>query len=138
MTKSKGFTLIELMIVVAIIALLAAIALPAYQDYVARSQVTAGLADITGGRTAFETEIVSRGASVFTNDSIGLQETTPRCQDIAVDYTPATGVGSIECELNGNPKVDGETIRIQRNGSGEWNCTTSVLIDKYKPEACVN
>jgi type IV pilus assembly protein PilA len=123
--------------VIAIIAILAAIALPAYQDYIARSQVTAGLADITGGRAAYETEIVARGATVFENATIGLQESTARCRSISVTYT-GNGAGYIECELIGNPKVNGESIRISRNTSSAWGCTTSVLIDRYKPEACTN
>lgn len=134
MKKQQGFTLIELMIVVAIIAILAAIALPAYQNYVARSQVTAGLADIRGGVTAFE-EYVQRGSgSAVTVSLIGLKTTTTRCAPIAVT---AGSNGSIACTLVGNPSVSGNSITLTRSSTdGSWACSTTGIDNKFKPSGC--
>ena len=135
MKNQKGFTLIELMIVVAIIAILAAIALPAYQNYVAKSQATAGLAEITPGKTQAEV-LLNEGKAIANAGEIGLATTTERCGIVATG-TAATGVASIACTLKGNSKVAGKTLTLARNGEGAWTCTTGGGLEaKFIPTGC--
>ena len=137
MKKQQGFTLIELMIVVAIIAILAAIALPAYQNYVAKSQSTAGLADIRGGVTAYEEGIQSGRIDAVNNVNVGLALTTPRCSTIAVAGPWADPTGQkISCTLAGNPNISGKVLNLTRNNTGQWACTSNIGNDNYEPNGC--
>jgi type IV pilus assembly protein PilA len=135
----QGFTLIELMIVVAIIAILAAIALPAYQIYVGRSQVTAGLADMRGGVVTFEERIQngeSGAGSPADARDIGLPLNTVRCSAItpAGNWTDLNGQ-TITCTLSGNPNVAGKSLTMTRDSEGLWSCTTTVTA-LYRPNGC--
>ena len=136
---NSGFTLIELMIVVAIIAILAAIATPLYQTYVARAQATAGLSEITPGRTAYETLInqgVVSGGSYTNVDNLGLPTSTPNCTTITAT-APASGNSQIQCTLKGSTAVSGRHIDLVRNSSGSWQCVSD-LDPSYMPRSCTS
>jgi type IV pilus assembly protein PilA len=135
MRKSVGFTLIELMIVIAIIAVLAAIAFPAYQRYVAKSQVAAALAEIRAGKTTMEYMVQeSRNAALVNAEYIGLA-TSARCSQLSAELDSA-GVGSITCKVSGNNLIDGLDLVLNRAASGVWSCDASAFGVEYRPAGC--
>lgn len=137
MKKQQGFTLIELMIVVAIIGILAAVAIPAYQDYTIRARVTEGLSLASGGKTAVAEYFASRGTFPTDNTDAGMAPEG----DISGNSVSAVEVdntGMIQVTFSGAP-IDGSTLILQAattNGQVTWDCTTGTILDKYRPSSC--
>lgn len=133
-TMQKGFTLIELMIVVAIIGILAAIAIPAYQNYTKRSHVTEGL-NLAGGAKAGVTEYYSsNGEWPDDNADAGL------ATDISGNAVRSVSVVSNQITITYNTKVTaGATLVLEgtaTDGGVTWTCNGGTLNDNLKPSNC--
>jgi type IV pilus assembly protein PilA len=137
----KGFTLIELMIVVAIIGILAAVAIPAYQDYIARSQVSEALSLISAAKSPVAEYLSDKGTMPATSDVVS---TTSGRYTNAIAVTGDGTAITITATMKGSGVnvgiTSGTVAMISANSAKTWNCTTtgltSPLSGKYLPGAC--
>lgn len=143
-----GFTLIELMIVVAIVGILSAIALPAYQGYIARAQVTSALTELNVAKTNIDEKMVQEitaaeatamtGATAASLALIGLPAaSSERCS--AFNAVVATdGTATISCTMSGSATIEGAIIKWTRASNGLWTCATGVSVANAKlaPKHC--
>ena len=143
MKNQKGFTLIELMIVVAIIAILVAIALPAYQDYLVRSRVSEGLNLAASAKIA----VAENAANAMADLASGwtAPDATDNVTSVAVDGANGQITITYEAQAGGPadiiliPTSGGAALAastVPAGGSVTWDCTTGSLETKFRPSAC--
>lgn len=139
--QQHGFTLIELMIVVAIIGVLAAIAIPAYQDYTIRAQVSEGLSLASGAKSALWDYISETGQLPPSNASAGLPPPTSISGNYVSAVDVAGGIIAVTFGNQANAQINGQTLEmsvITGSGSITWNCTGGNLIARHRPASCRN
>ncbi|EPE0638754.1 pilin [Vibrio cholerae] len=136
--QQKGFTLIELMIVVAVIGVLAAIAVPQYQNYVAKSELGAGLASITSVRTNVENYVVTNGAfpDGTTNDQKPADLGVVQPGNADITFVKDKGQILLTFKGTGNsPSINNAKLALVRV-DGSWSCKTTIATKDLLPKSC--
>lgn len=137
--KQSGFTLIELMIVVAVIGVLAAVAIPQYQDYVAKTEAASIVSTLSGLKITTETHMAENGAFPATADI-----TIPEMGMGKITLSTDEGVGSIEFAFGAEGRSslfkEDDVIALTRTVGGAWSCTldpkTGSKLSELAPRGC--
>jgi len=139
----QGFTLIELMIVVAIIGILAAIAIPAYQDYTIRAKMTEALGFGSSAKTSVSEYYVSTGGMPADATAAGITTAVSTGVVAGLSYSQtSTSVGVINVDINaiGGSTAANDTLILtgtgDTSGKVEWACSSSEIDSKYLPANC--
>ncbi|MDT8404344.1 pilin [Sulfuriflexus sp.] len=138
----QGFTLIELMIVVAIIGILAAIAIPAYQDYTIRAKITEGVGALAAAKTSVSEYYISEGGMPATAAQAGVNTGAIGDYVAGVAYTQtSTTVGVVQVTLaaSGLGTANGTTFKLTGTGSAQgvsWDCSKTTTPEKFLPANC--
>ncbi len=139
--RVTGFTLIELMIVVSIIGILASIALPSYQDYIAHSQVASAITLLGGAHDMVEEDVYQRGVfpadesdllslGVVVQGNYGIISTVAAAQQATGTLTYTFSSGNSQLQVTNE-----NTLSFSRDASGIWSCTSTILA-KLIPKVC--
>ncbi|EPT3806244.1 pilin, partial [Neisseria gonorrhoeae] len=137
-TLQKGFTLIELMIVIAIVGILAAVALPAYQDYTARAQVSEAILLAEGQKSAVTEYYLNHGEWPENNDSAGVASSSSIKGKYVESVTVTNGVVTAKMKSDGvNKEIKGKKLSLwakRQAGSVKWFCGQPVTRDDGKAD----
>lgn len=135
----QGFTLIELMIVVAIIGILAAVALPAYRDYTVRAKVSEVVLAASSAKTSVAETAQTLGAMPATASVLVDSQTSRYVSSVTYALTAATDIGIITASAIGDTNISGLNVTLtgtyQGNGQVLWVCGGTIA-SKYMPSSC--
>lgn len=135
MKRHSGFTLVEIMIVVAVIGILSAVAIPFFNSYFSKAKVAAGVAELSAMRPAFQ-DVLNQGVDISSPSDLGGASATTNCSTITAIGTAATGVGTLVCFIgNASAAINGQTITWSRGAALSWSCSTTVAA-ALAPSSC--
>lgn len=135
-TRARGFTLVELMVVVAILSILAAIAIPSYRNYTERARVTAMVAELSGGKAGVESLLMEGPLGpVITPAEVGLNSPTELCPKLTLTTYIQPGQRRVKMYCGGKGTV---AVELWYSSNGGWTCNAISMVNPYDwaPEGC--